>query len=191
MQLTTFNTLKSALLEAPILHYHTLPSATWYTQMPQMMPVELNCQRNMMVKNFQLHSFPTPSWTVNENGALWNKKPMVFTMLSPSTNNKVNRQSLDLATYHITCEWMSGAHNKTADCLSWLVDIKDTPTIPTVSINMLVTSNPDGPPTHTNSTTCNAANTTPLVDSTTAWSIDKVNAPPPLTENRKDTLRLM
>ena len=35
-----------------------------------------------------------------------------------NANNKVNRWSLELATYNITFEWTLGAHNKAADCLS-------------------------------------------------------------------------
>ena len=45
----------------------------------------------------------------------------------------------------MTFEWISDAHNKAADYLSCSVDVKDTPTTPTNSINTLVTSTPDGP----------------------------------------------
>ena len=38
-----------------------------------------------------------------------------------NANNKVNRWSLELSTYNITFEWISGAKNKAADCLSRLV----------------------------------------------------------------------
>ena len=34
-----------------------------------------------------------------------------------NANNKVNQWSLELATYNITFEWISGAHNKAADYL--------------------------------------------------------------------------
>ena len=59
---------------------------------------------------------------------------------------------------------------------------------PKASIKMLVTITPDGPATHTHSKTCNPTNTTPPTDASTT---DKVNAPQPLTEDQKDTLRLM
>ena len=50
-----------------------------------------------------------------------------------NVNNKVNRWGLELAMY-ITFEWISGAHNKAADCLSQLVELpQDKP----VSINIL------------------------------------------------------
>ena len=66
----------------------------------------------------------------------------------------------------------------------------ETPTIPTALINMLVTSTPDDPTTQTHSKTHNTANTTPE-DPTTTLTNDKVNVPPSLTEDQKDTLRLM
>ena len=48
--------------------------------------------------------------------------------------NKVNRWGLELATYNITFEWISGAKNKAADCLSCLVELPLTTSAP---INML------------------------------------------------------
>ena len=69
---------------------------------------------------------------------------------------------------------MSGACNKAADCLSWLVDVKDTPTTPTASIYMLVTSTLDGPVTHTCSKTCNPTDTTQPTGPTTTSTTDKV-----------------
>ena len=100
----------------------------------------------------------------------------------------VNRWSQELATYNITFEWISGVHNKAADCLSWLVDVKDTPVTSMTSINMLVTSSPDSPATHTCSKIHNPKDTT---DVKTTSTTDKVNVPPPLTEDCKDTLQLM
>ena len=62
-------------------------------------------------------------------------------------NSKVNRWSLELATYNITFEWITGARNKAADCLSRLVS-------PTgKSINMLTASINDRPAFHTRSHT--------------------------------------
>ena len=66
-----------------------------------------------------------------------------------STNNKVNRWELELATY-ITFEWISGAKIKAADCLSCLVDL---PLMPSAPINMLSVSNTDGPAFNTRSQT--------------------------------------
>ena len=106
---------------------------------------------------------------------------------------KVNRWSLELAMYNITFEWISWAHNKAADCLSWLVDVKDTPVTSNASINMVVTSTPDGPATHTHSKTLAPTDTTPPADvqSMVTSNTGIVNTPPPLLENHKDTPRLM
>ena len=75
-------------------------------------------------------------------------------------NNKVNRWSLELATYNITFEWISGAKNKGADCLSRLVS-------PTgKSINMLTALVNDGPAFHTRShtqSTSDSASTPPVM----------------------------
>ena len=49
-------------------------------------------------------------------------KPLVKFLNGENANNKVNRWGLELATYNITFKWISGAKNKTADCLitpSW------------------------------------------------------------------------
>ena len=65
-----------------------------------------------------------------------------------NATNKVNRWELELATYNITFEWISGAHNKAADCLSHLVELpQDKP----VSINMLSVTGTDGPAFNTRS----------------------------------------
>ena len=49
-------------------------------------------------------------------------------------NNKVNRWGLELATYSITFEWISGACNKAAECLSHLLEL---PQATPLLINML------------------------------------------------------
>ena len=66
-------------------------------------------------------------------------------------NNKVNRWGPELATYNITFEWISGAHNKAADCLSHLVDILQTTP---AQVNLLSVTNPDGPTFNSRSQTC-------------------------------------
>ena len=45
-------------------------------------------------------------------------KPLNKFPNSKNVNNKVNRWGLELATYNIMFEWILGAHNKAADCLS-------------------------------------------------------------------------
>ena len=64
--LTAFKTLKCALLEAPI--FHCLDCGAQLTQ-------EHDGQ------NFQLHFSHTHLQVSNGNGALWNRKPMAFTLL--------------------------------------------------------------------------------------------------------------
>ena len=107
---------------------------------------------------------------------------------SKNANNKVNRWSLEPATCNITFEWISGVHNKAADSLLWLLDIKDTPATPTASINMLVTSTSDSPATSTYTKTCNTTNTTQHIDTTTTSTNDKVNGHPPLYRRLKGLL---
>ena len=45
-------------------------------------------------------------------------KPLAKFLNGKNANNKVNRWSLELATYDITFAWISGAKNKAADCIS-------------------------------------------------------------------------
>ena len=121
---------------------------------------------------------------------VWNDcKPLQKFLNGKNSNNKVNRWSLELANYNITFEWISGAFNKAADCLSWLVDIKETPNNPhSFYINMYITSTQDGPAICTHSKTYNPTDNASPTD---ASAPDKVNAPPPLMEDWKDMLRLM
>ena len=44
-------------------------------------------------------------------------KPLNKFLNGKNANNKVNRWGLELATYNIIFEWISGAHIKAADCL--------------------------------------------------------------------------
>ena len=69
-------------------------------------------------------------------------KPLKKFLNGKNSNTKVDRWGLELATYNITFEWISGAHNKAADCLSCTVELpQDKP----VSINMLSVTDTDGP----------------------------------------------
>ena len=75
-------------------------------------------------------------------------KPLARFLNGKNVNNKVNQWSLELASYNITLEWISGAKNKAADCLSKLVE--HTPQI-TTPVNMLTVTQADGPAFHTRS----------------------------------------
>ena len=68
-----------------------------------------------------------------------------------NANNKVNRWGLELATYNITFKWISGAHNKAADCLSHLVELLQDRL---ATVNMLSATNFDGPAFNTRSRNC-------------------------------------
>ena len=45
-------------------------------------------------------------------------KPLARFLNGKNENIKINRWGLELASYNITFEWISGARNKAADCLS-------------------------------------------------------------------------
>ena len=75
-------------------------------------------------------------------------KPLAKFLNSKNANNKINRWSLELATYNITFKWISGAKSKATDCLSWLV--KQLPTTP-ATVNKLPVMHTDGPAYNTRS----------------------------------------
>ena len=77
-------------------------------------------------------------------------KPLAKFLNGKNANNKVNRWSLELATYNITFEWISGAKSKAADYLSWLVELLMTTP---ATINMLTVTHTDGPASNTRSHT--------------------------------------
>ena len=69
-------------------------------------------------------------------------------------NNKVNRWGLELATYNISSEWISGTQNKAADYFCRLVEL---PHDRQVSVQMLTATNYDGPAFNTRSRTAQQA----------------------------------
>ena len=77
-------------------------------------------------------------------------KPLTKFLNGKNGNNKVNRWGLGFAAYNITFEWILGAKNKAADCLSHLVELPQTTSAP---INMLSVSNTDGPTFNTRNQT--------------------------------------
>ena len=111
--------------------------------------------------------------------------------MEKNANNKVNIWGLKLATYNITFEWISGAHNKAADCFSWLVEIPQTTPAP---IKLLSVTNSDGPAFNTRSQTCQHL----CVDSSTIPPdvmpevLEELNPTPKyLTANRLEALLQM
>ena len=107
--------------------------------------------------------------------------------MAKNAKTKVNRWSLELATYNITFEWISGAQNKAADCLSQLVK----PTSTSTCVNMLTASHADGPTFNTRSHAQNASPSTtrtPHPDISPRISQDTTPAPKPLTADRLEAL---
>ena len=167
---TAFLHLKEAIVQAPILHYPN-PEKNYivYTDASDdTCRAQLSQEHNgtEFPVAFLSHTFTETQqkWSTTEQEAYgvyytinkWNyylqgadiivrndHKPLAHFLNRKNTNNKVNRWSLELATYNISFEWISGARNKAADCLSRLV----TPT--STSINMLTASSNDGLAFHT------------------------------------------
>ena len=108
-------------------------------------------------------------------------KPLAHFLNGKNANN---RRSLELATYNITFEWISGAKNKAADCLSRLIPTTGT------SINMLTASTPDGPAFHTRSCTQSVSDSTPTPQLMPQPHIPQDNDPTPksITEDCREAL---
>ena len=102
-------------------------------------------------------------------------------------NNKVNRWSLELATYNMTFEWISGAKNKAADCLSRLVSPTRT------YINMLTASVNDGLAFHIRSHTQSTSDTTLKTPVMPQPHISQDSNPTPnsITDDHQDALLQM
>ena len=110
--------------------------------------------------------------------------------MDKNANNKVNRWSLELATYNITFEWISGAKNKVADCLSWLV----WPTLTSTTVSMLTATHTDRTTFHTRSCTQNTSpntNSIPHPDISPQISQETTPTPKPLTADRLAALLQM
>ena len=108
--------------------------------------------------------------------------------MKKNTNNKVNQWGLELATYNITFEWISGAKNKAADCLSRLEG--QLPATPAM-INMLTVTQTDGPTINTRSQSrqdSTSSNSTTEVNPTPDVSPDPTPTPKTLTADRIEAL---
>ena len=118
-------------------------------------------------------------------------KPLTNFLNGKNANNKVNSWSLELATHNITFEWISGAKNKAADCLSWLVEL---PMTTPATVNMLIVMHIDRPASNTRSCTRkNSPDTTstPHPDVSPKISPKATPTPKPLTVDRLETLLQM
>ena len=211
---TAFEHLKNAIVQAPILHYPN-PNKTYIIYIDasddacraQLLQIHNGTEFPIA---FLSHTFSETQrkWSTTEQEAFgvyytitkWNyylqganiivrndHKPLARFLNGKNANNKVNRWSLELATHNITFEWISGAKNKAADCLTRLVSPTST------TINKLTASVTDRPAFHTRSHTLKAPETTPMTPVTTQplTSPDSHPTPKSITEDRRDALLQM
>ena len=178
---TTFLHLKEAIVQVPILHYPNPDkrNIVYTDASDDTCRAQLSQEHNgtEFPIAFLLHTFTETQqkWSTTEQEAYgiyytipkWNYylqgadiivrndcKPLAQFLNGKNTNNKVNRWSLELATYNISFELISGARNKAADCLSRLVKPITT------SVTMLTAAPTDGPAFHTRSYTQNTSSST-------------------------------
>ena len=204
--------LKEAIFQAPILHYPN-PNKTYIVYTDASDDEAQLSQEHDGTKfpvAFLSHTFTETQckWSTTEQEAFgvyytitkWNyylqganiivqndHKLLAQFLNGNNTNNKVNRWSLELTTYNITFEWISGAKNKAADCLSRLV----SPT--NKLINMLTASINDGPAFHTRNHIQSTSDPTSTLSLLPQLHISQDDTPTPksLTADRRDALLQM
>ena len=142
---STFMKLKEAIIQAPILRYpDTTKPYIVYTDASndacgaQLLQIHNGTEFPVA---FLSHTFTDTQrrWSTPEQEAYgiyftikkWNyylqgadiivrndHKPLAWFLNGKNENTKINRWRLELTSYNITFEWISGARNKAADCLS-------------------------------------------------------------------------
>ena len=118
-------------------------------------------------------------------------KPLVKFLNGNNANNNVNRRTLELTTYNINFEWISGAKNKAADGISWLVELPTT--IPS-TVNILTVTHTGGPAFNTKShAKRDSPDTTPTPhpDISPKISSEATPIPKPFTADRLEALLQM
>ena len=145
-----FMKLKEAIIQAPILWYPdtTKPYIVYTDASDDACGAQLSQIHDgtKFPVAFLLHTFTDTQrrWSTPEQEAYgiyftvkkWNyylqgadiivrndHKPLARFLNGKNENTKINRWELELASYNITFEWISGARNKAADCLSRLVEL--------------------------------------------------------------------
>ena len=140
-----FMKLKDAIIQAPILRYPdtTKPYIAYMDTSNDACGAKLSQMHNEaeFPVAFLSHTFTDTQqrWSTPEQEAYriyfaikkWNyylqgadiivqndHKPLAWFLNGKNENMKINRWGLELASYNITFEWISGAKNKAADCLS-------------------------------------------------------------------------
>ena len=140
-----FMKLKDAIIQAPILRY--LDTTKPYIVYTDISDDACGAQLSQMHKEaefpvaFLSHTFTDTQqrWSTPEQEAYgiyfaikkWNyylqgadiivrndHKPLARFLNGKNKNTKINRWGLELASYNITFEWISGVKNKATDCLS-------------------------------------------------------------------------
>ena len=141
----TFMKLKEAIIQAPILRYldTTKPYIVYTDASDDACGAQLSQTHNgtEFPVAFLSHTFTDTQrrWSTPEQEAYgiyfavrkWNynlqgsdiivrndHKPLARFLNGKNENTKINRWGLELASYNIMFEWISGARNKAADCLS-------------------------------------------------------------------------
>ena len=147
---SAFMKLKEAIIQAPILRYldTTEPYIVYTDASDDSCRAQLSQTHNRTesLVAFLLHTFTNTQrrWSTPEQEAYgiyfaikkWNyylqgadiigrndHKPLAQFLNGKNKNTKINRWGLELASYNITFEWIFGARNKAADCLSRLVEL--------------------------------------------------------------------
>ena len=140
-----FMKLKEAIIQAPILRYPdtTKPYIVYTDASDDACGAQLSQihDRTKFPVAFLSHTFMDTQrrWSTPEQETCgiyftvkkWNyylkgadiivrndHKPLTQFLNGKNENTKINRWGLELASYNITFEWISGARNKAADCLS-------------------------------------------------------------------------
>ena len=140
-----FMKLKDAIIQAPILRYPdtTKPYIVYTDASDDACGAQLSLMHNEaeFPVAFLSHTFTDTQWrwSTPEQEAYsiyfaikkWNyylqgadiivrndHKPLAWFLNGKNENTKINRWGLELASYNITFEWISGAKNKATDCLS-------------------------------------------------------------------------
>ena len=145
-----FMKLKEAIIQASILRYPdtTKPYIVYTDASDNTCRAQLSQTHDgtKFLVAFLLHTFTDTQrrWSTPEQEAYgiyfavkkWNyylqgadiivrndHKPLAQFLNGKNKNTKINRWGLELASYNIMFEWISGARNKAADCLSRLVEL--------------------------------------------------------------------
>ena len=147
-----FMKLKDAIIQAPILRYldTTKPYIMYMDASNDACGAQLSQMHNEaeFPVAFLLHMFTDTQqrWSTPEQEAYriyftikkWNyylqgadiiirndHKPLAWFLNRKNENTKINRWGLELASYNIMFEWISGAKNKAADCLLQLMELPE------------------------------------------------------------------